>query len=130
MAAAPGSLGRILVTVKRVVDYSVRVRVRADKKGVETANVKMSMNPFDEIAVVRACKGGWQMCLVKRASVSVHRIAQSWPGRLPLFLLLYSHTATRTHTHSCVRIGTRHLARTPSQPPLSRRCVARTGSPH
>ena len=41
---------KVLVPVKRVVDYNVKVRVKADKSGVETANVKMSMNPFDEIA--------------------------------------------------------------------------------
>ncbi|MGE3920211.1 MAG: electron transfer flavoprotein subunit beta/FixA family protein [Gammaproteobacteria bacterium] len=45
---------KILVTVKRVVDYRVNVRVKADHSGVETANVKMSMNPFDEIAVEAA----------------------------------------------------------------------------
>jgi electron transfer flavoprotein beta subunit len=42
---------KALVAVKRVVDYNVKVRVKADQTGVETANVKMSMNPFDEIAV-------------------------------------------------------------------------------
>ena len=42
---------KALVPVKRVVDYNVKVRVKADQTGVETANVKMSMNPFDEIAV-------------------------------------------------------------------------------
>src|SRR5215208_1245605 len=42
---------KLLVPVKRVVDYNVKVRVKADGSGVETANVKMSMNPFDEIAV-------------------------------------------------------------------------------
>ena len=42
---------KILVAVKRVVDYNVKVRVKADNTGVETTNVKMSMNPFDEIAV-------------------------------------------------------------------------------
>ena len=47
---------RILVSVKRVVDYNVRVRVKADGTGVETANVKMSMNPFDEIAVEEAVR--------------------------------------------------------------------------
>jgi electron transfer flavoprotein beta subunit len=41
---------KILVPVKRVVDYNVKVRVKSDGTGVETANVKMSMNPFDEIA--------------------------------------------------------------------------------
>jgi len=42
---------KILVPVKRVVDYNVKIRVKADGSGVETANVKMSMNPFDEIAL-------------------------------------------------------------------------------
>src|ERR1700730_16270859 len=42
---------KILVSVKRVIDYNVKVRVKSDGSGVETANVKMSMNPFDEIAV-------------------------------------------------------------------------------
>ena len=42
---------KILVGVKRVVDYAVKVRVSADRKGVELANVKMSVNPFCEIAV-------------------------------------------------------------------------------
>ena len=45
---------RILVAVKRVVDYNVKVRVRSDNMGVDIANVKMSMNPFDEIAVEEA----------------------------------------------------------------------------
>ena len=52
---------KALVAVKRVVDFNVKVRVRADGTGVETANVKMSMNPFDEIAVeeaVRLKEGG------------------------------------------------------------------------
>jgi electron transfer flavoprotein beta subunit len=52
---------KILVPVKRVVDYNVKIRVKADGSGVETANVKMSMNPFDEIAVeeaVRLKEGG------------------------------------------------------------------------
>src|SRR5881409_2638938 len=47
---------KILVAVKRVVDFNVKVRVRADGSGVETANVKMSMNPFDEIAVEEAIR--------------------------------------------------------------------------
>ena len=47
---------KILVPVKRVVDYNVKVRVKADQTGVELANVKMSMNPFDEIAVEEAVK--------------------------------------------------------------------------
>jgi len=47
---------KALVAVKRVVDYNVKVRVRADHTGVETANVKMSMNPFDEIAIEEALR--------------------------------------------------------------------------
>jgi electron transfer flavoprotein beta subunit len=47
---------KILVTVKRVVDYNVKIRVKADGTGVELANVKMSMNPFDEISVEEALR--------------------------------------------------------------------------
>ena len=47
---------KILVPVKRVVDYNVRVRVKSDQRGVELGNVKMSMNPFDEIAVEAAVR--------------------------------------------------------------------------
>jgi electron transfer flavoprotein beta subunit len=47
---------KVLVAVKRVVDYNVKVRPKADGSGVETANVKMSMNPFDEIAVEEAVR--------------------------------------------------------------------------
>jgi len=47
---------KVLVPVKRVVDYNVKVRVKSDGTGVETANVKMSMNPFDEIAVEEALR--------------------------------------------------------------------------
>ncbi len=47
---------KVLVAVKRVVDFNVKVRVKADGSGVETANVKMSMNPFDEIAVEEALR--------------------------------------------------------------------------
>ena len=47
---------KVLVAVKRVVDFNVKVRVKADNTGVETANVKMSMNPFDEIAVEEAVR--------------------------------------------------------------------------
>jgi electron transfer flavoprotein beta subunit len=52
---------KILVAVKRVIDFNVKIRVKPDKTGVETANVKMSMNPFDEIGVeeaVRLKEGG------------------------------------------------------------------------
>ncbi|MDD2883126.1 MAG: electron transfer flavoprotein subunit beta/FixA family protein, partial [Rhodoferax sp.] len=45
---------KVLVAVKRVVDYNVKVRVKSDNTAVDTANVKMSMNPFDEIAIEEA----------------------------------------------------------------------------
>jgi electron transfer flavoprotein beta subunit len=47
---------KVLIAVKRVIDYNVKIRVKSDQSGVETANVKMSMNPFDEIAVEEAVR--------------------------------------------------------------------------
>ena len=47
---------KALICVKRVIDYNVKIRVKTDKSGVETDNVKMSMNPFDEIAVEEAVR--------------------------------------------------------------------------
>jgi electron transfer flavoprotein beta subunit len=61
---------KILVPVKRVVDYNVKVRVKSDKTGVELANVKMSMNPFDEIAVEEAVR-------LKEAGIASEVIAVS-----------------------------------------------------
>ncbi|MGW8269623.1 MAG: electron transfer flavoprotein subunit beta/FixA family protein [Burkholderiales bacterium] len=61
---------KVLVSVKRVVDYNVKVRVKSDGSGVETANVKMSMNPFDEIAVEEAIR-------LKEAGVAKEIIAVS-----------------------------------------------------
>ena len=61
---------KILVAVKRVVDYNVKIRVKSDQSGVETANVKMSMNPFDEIAVEEAVR-------LKEAGVATEIIAVS-----------------------------------------------------
>jgi len=61
---------KVLVAVKRVVDFNVKVRVKADGTGVETANVKMSMNPFDEIAVEEAVR-------LKEAGVATEIVAVS-----------------------------------------------------
>ncbi len=61
---------KILVPVKRVVDYNVKVRVKADQSGVETANVKMSMNPFDEIAIEEAVR-------MKEAGIATEIVAFS-----------------------------------------------------
>jgi electron transfer flavoprotein beta subunit len=63
-------LVKILVPVKRVVDYNVKVRVKADGSGVDLANVKMSMNPFDEIAVEEAVR-------LKEAGIATEVIAVS-----------------------------------------------------
>src|ERR1700736_3475099 len=61
---------KIIVAVKRVVDYNVKVRVKGDGTGVDTASVKMSMNPFDEIAVEEAVR-------LKEAGVATEVIAVS-----------------------------------------------------
>jgi electron transfer flavoprotein beta subunit len=61
---------KVLVPVKRVVDFNVKVRVKADGSGVETANVKMSMNPFDEIAVEEAIR-------LKEAGIATEIVAVS-----------------------------------------------------
>jgi len=61
---------KVLVAVKRVVDFNVKVRVKADGSGVETANVKMSMNPFDEIALEEAVR-------LKEAGVATEILAVS-----------------------------------------------------
>ena len=61
---------KVLVSVKRVIDYNVKVRVKSDGTGVETANVKMSMNPFDEIALEEAVR-------LKEAGVATEIVAVS-----------------------------------------------------
>jgi electron transfer flavoprotein beta subunit len=61
---------KVMVSVKRVVDYNVKVRVKSDSTGVDIANVKMSMNPFDEIAVEEAVR-------LKEAGVATEVIAVS-----------------------------------------------------
>ena len=79
---------KVLVPVKRVVDYNVKVRVKADETDVDLANVKMSMNPFDEIAVeeaVRLKEKGIVTevvpCHVARRHVRI-RCARPWPWAL------------------------------------------------
>ena len=61
---------KLLVPVKRVIDYNVKARVKADQSGVDLANVKMSMNPFDEIAVEEAIR-------MKEAGIAEEIIAVS-----------------------------------------------------
>ena len=70
---------RCLVGVKRVIDYAVKIRVKPDKTGVETANVKMSMNPFDEIgAPGRDGLGTWSSAAAERLAATR---AQPWRRR-------------------------------------------------
>ncbi|HEY4251419.1 MAG TPA: electron transfer flavoprotein subunit beta/FixA family protein [Roseomonas sp.] len=66
---------KLLVPVKRVVDYNVKVRVKADQTGVETANVKMSMNPFDEIAVEEAVRLKEKGAATEIVAVSIGPVA-------------------------------------------------------
>ena len=88
---------KVLVPIKRVVDYNVKIRVKSDNSGVELDNVKMSMNPFDEIAIEEAIR-------LKEAGTVSEIIAtltnQSSPnrGRSPFigFLLYGSQTLSRT----------------------------------
>ena len=61
---------KVLVAVKRVIDFNVKIRVKSDNSGVETANVKMSMNPFDEIAVEEAIR-------LKEAGIATELVAVS-----------------------------------------------------
>jgi electron transfer flavoprotein beta subunit len=68
--AKPRVAMKVLVAVKRVIDFNVKVRVKPDKTGVETANVKMSMNPFDEIGVEEAVR-------LKEAGVATEIVAVS-----------------------------------------------------
>ena len=66
---------KILVPVKRVVDYNVKVRVKADQSGMDLANVKMSMNPFDEIAVEEAVRLKEKGVVTEVIAVSLRRHA-------------------------------------------------------
>ena len=74
---------KVLVPVKRVIDYNVKVRVKADGSGVDLANVKMSMNPFDEIAVEEAMrlKEGGKATLYVPAQLAYGE--QGVPGSIP-----------------------------------------------
>src|SRR5438270_748621 len=56
MSGSQGCNMKLIVAIKRVIDYNVKVRVKADGSGVDTTNVKMSMNPFDEIAIEEAVR--------------------------------------------------------------------------
>ena len=97
---------KVLVPVKRVIDYNVKVRVKADGSGVDLANVKMSMNPFDEIAVEEAIrlkeKGVAEEVVVVsigveksqetlRTALAMGQTARSWSQRQTMFTMTSSH---------------------------------------
>jgi electron transfer flavoprotein beta subunit len=84
---------KVLVPIKRVVDYNVKIRVKSDQTGVDLANVKMSMNPFDEIAIEEAVRlkeagkateviavsiGAAQATETIRTALAMGPIAASW----------------------------------------------------
>src|ERR1700687_2898929 len=66
---------KVLVAVKRVVDFNVKVRVKPDGSGVDTANVKMSMNPFDETAVEEAVRLKEKVIATEIVAVSCGAVA-------------------------------------------------------
>jgi electron transfer flavoprotein beta subunit len=76
---------KVLVAVKRVVDYNVKIRVKGDGSGVELSNVKMSMNPFDEIAVEEAIrlKEAGKVTEIVAVSVARHRHRKRCARRSP-----------------------------------------------
>ena len=80
---------KILVGLKRVIDYNVRVRVKSDGSGVETAGVKMSINPFDEIALEEALRINAVQYVVPageslaKATELAHRITENPPLEEP-----------------------------------------------
>jgi hypothetical protein len=81
-----GSMSRILVCIKRVVDFNVRVRVKPDGSGVVTEGVKMSINPFDEIALEEALRikerawrrKWWSRALARRTRSSSSAPRSPW----------------------------------------------------
>src|SRR5256885_1847974 len=72
---------KALVAVKRVIDYNVKARVRSDGSGVDLAGVKMSMNPFDEIAVEEAVRLKEAGIVSEVVAVSIGRAARGGHGR-------------------------------------------------
>lgn len=92
---------KVLVPIKRVVDYNVKIRVKADGSGVELANVKMSMNPFDEIAVEEAIrlkeKGIASEVVV--VSIGIDKVEET----LRTALALGADRAIRVHTDAMIQ---------------------------
>ncbi len=88
---------KVLVPVKRVIDYNVKVRVKPDGSGVELANVKMSMNPFDEIAVEEAIRLKEKGKATEIVAVSIGPQQLGHRQRLHLGIRLHQNAAVATH---------------------------------
>ena len=93
---------KVLVPVKRVIDYNVKVRVKADGAGVDLANVKMSMNPFDEIAVEEAIrlKEAGKVDEVVVVSIGVEKAQETLRTALAMGCLLYTSPSPRDKRQS------------------------------
>ena len=110
---------KVLVAVKRVIDYNVKPRVKMDGTGVDLANVKMSMNPFDEIAVEEAIR-------LKEKGVATEIVAVSiGPAKAQETLRTALAMPSRASMHSIQ--GLRFFARSPlgATRPRSPRCSIR-----
>ena len=79
---------KVMVTCKRAVDYNVKLRVKPNGSGVETANVKMSMNPFDEIAVEEAVR-------LKEKGIAVEVVGDAFAPRSLQHAILEGHKVGR-----------------------------------
>ena len=90
---------KLLVCVKRVVDYNVKIRVKSDGSGVELANVKMSMNPFDEIA--RKPPMLVRVALANKMA----RIVWALMARGGVFTRLQSRWSKRSRLRGCWGVG-------------------------
>lgn len=92
------SIARVLVPVKRVVDFAVKIRVKPDRSGVETTNVKMSMNPFDEIALEEAIRSKENNLVGEIIAVSIGPTSLNIPDTLRTALALGADRAIHVET--------------------------------
>ena len=123
---------KVLVPVKRVIDYNVKIRVKPDGSGVETANVKMSMNPFDEIAVEEAVRLKEKGVATEVVAVSIGpaqaqetlRTAPVWPASVARHApVLASHNRTVLSCEALAIVRPPLLQQTSSTAPSCPRSV-------
>ena len=117
---------KVLVPVKRVVDYNVKVRVKSDGSGVDIANVKMSMNPFDEIGVEEAMrlKEAGKAKEIIAISLGVAQCQETIRTALAMGAGASAAGAVNERTYAANACAAD--ARSPS-PPSCSRCVRRSG---